>query len=308
LGILILLSAALATIFFVGAALIAHTLLHPPRKTFAVALARLLPTDPQALGLAFTERRFRLPDGLWSDGWVIQGANAAGPNVIFTHGWADSRFGALTWVPKIAPSAARIVVYDLRAHGDSPAATCQLGTAEAEDLLALIDQSDDPPGRGGDREVVLWGHSLGAATAITAAALDAKRGTRRVAAVVADGVCRTLTEPVAALLRSRRLPAFALVPLARLALAARLGSGVLRDGLVTDAAALRCPLLLLHGGADPICPVTSARRIAVAAGNGHFEIFEGARHGDLADVDPQRYRDVIDRFYASLPRPRTRAF
>ena len=188
-GILILLSVALATILFVGASFIAQTLLHPPRKTFAVALARQLPTDPQALGAPFTERRFRFSDGLWSDGWIIEGANPAGPDVIFTHGWADSRFGALTWVPKIAPNAARIVVYDLRAHGDSPATTCQLGIAEAADLLALIDQIDDPPEAAVDNTLVLWGHSLGAATAITAAALDAGRDSKRVAAVIADGTC-----------------------------------------------------------------------------------------------------------------------
>ena len=298
-GLLILLAVALAMIVLAGAAFIAYTLLHPPRKTFAVAIARHLPTDPQALGLPFTEQRFQLSNGLWSDGWIMEGGDASGPLVIFTHGWGDSRFGALTWVPVIAPRAGRVVVYDVRGHGDSPARISRLGNAEARDLLALMDQIDagDPLDHA---PVVLWGHSLGAGTAIAAAALDGRRESPRVAGVVADGVCRTLSEPVAAQLRSRGLPAFAFVPLARLALAARLGIWVLHDNVATDAAELRCPLLLLHGGADPICEVTSARGVAEAAADGRVEVFEDGRHGDLVDVDRQRYRDVIDRFLVSV--------
>jgi pimeloyl-ACP methyl ester carboxylesterase len=294
-GILVLFAVALGLLIFLGALAIAHTLMHPPRKTMAVALARQLAVDPADIGCDFVEHTFALSDGAESPGWVVEGADHDGPLVVFTHGWADSRYGALTWLPVLLPLAARLVVYDMRGHGDSTAALSRLGPPEARDLLAVADQASalEPADIAARRPLILWGHSMGAGVSLAAAALDAEQGVARVAAVVADGVSRTLQVPVCNLVKTHRLPARPLVDLAMLLIALRLGRDEHRSDRTRAAAALRCPLLVLHGDADPICPVAGARAVAQAAPNGRLELFKDAGHGDLAERDPERYRALV---------------
>lgn len=301
-GIVYLMFVALVVVAAVGTAILVHQLLHPPRKTFGTALARGLPTDPGALGLSFSPCRFELPDGHKTDGWQIEGRDKEGPLVIFSHGWGDSRFGALTWVSLAAPHVSRIVVYDLRGHGDSPASVCRLGTTEAWDLLAVMDQlrpdgleeTQDGAAAPG-RPVVLWGHSMGAGVSIAAAALDARHEAGVVHGVIADGACPTMAEPISGMMRSRRLPAFPFVFLAMRVLGLFLGN-LGRHDRAALAAQIRCPLLLLHGSADPFCSLRGAQRIADAADEAHLVAIEGGTHSDLAQVDPGGYGAQIESF------------
>lgn len=301
-GILILLLTSLVLVVVLGTFVLVHQMLHPSRKTFGVAVARRLPTDPAGLGLEFIERTFELPDGSATLGWDIRGGLEAGPDVIFTHGWGDSRFGALTWVGLAAASAHRIVVYDLRGHGDSPAPISRLGTAEVWDLLAIVDQLDGEVAadRVVARPLVLWGHSLGAGIAIAAAALDARHETGCVSGVIADGASRVLGEPMAALLRLRRLPSFPFVAMAQLCLGAVIGGTVRGYDRMRHAAQMQCPLLMLHGAADPLASVRAARQIAEAAPRARMEIFENAHHGDLMEVDEARYRSLVNSFLSDV--------
>ena len=302
-GIINLFLVAGVLLIAVGVAALVHQFLHPPRKTYAVALARQLPADPADLGLTAEAWTFDLADGNIAAGWVIDGRDATGPTVIFTHGWGDSRFGALTWVPLIEAFAARIVVYDLRGHGDSTAAASRAGTSEVADLLAVIDQvqaDTDGPSAPAGNTVVLLGHCLGAGISMAAAARDGARRQSRVRGVIADGAARRLDQPLAWAVRTRGWPVFPLVPLAAMVVAVWTCGKLRGVDYARDAVALGCPLLLLHGAQDPLARLDSARQIHAAAPDARLVVFQDAGHGNLAHLDPARYGDELTRFFARV--------
>ncbi|WP_419995648.1 alpha/beta fold hydrolase [Streptomyces boninensis] len=127
-------------------------------------MTRLLKTGPYAP----PEPRRRLttssPDGARIN-IEVHGPQDA-PIVVLAHGWTCS---TAFWAPVIRDLAAdhRVIAYDQRGHGRSPAASSPGGystTALADDLGAVLDAALDP----GERAVIV-GHSMGAMTIIAAA-------------------------------------------------------------------------------------------------------------------------------------------
>src|SRR5262249_57057263 len=83
--------------------------------------------------------------------------------------------------------------------------------------------------------------------------------------------------------------------------AASLAYGVRTDDLVPIRSALRWghrPLLLFHGEADSIVPVTQARLLARAAGPTCVAVtLPGVEHVQAYDYDPARYVAAVDSFF-----------
>lgn len=293
-GISVLFGCALGVIFLIGGAMVAWTMVRPSRCTYGVAVGKGMPTSPEELGMIGDEVTFRFRDGVEAPGWIIQGANPAGPTVIISHGWANSRYGALRKALRFESHASRIVVYDLRGHGDSTSRICWLSLKEPGDIVQIMDELE----RRGDR-FVLFGSSMGAGMTVAAGALDGQAGRNRVAGVILDGPYRYSMQPVERHLRLKGLPAQPF---------SWLGEWMVRLSMLyfrpydraADAAKLRCPLLVLHGANDPICPVESAKQIAAAAADGRFVEFAGGEHGGLAMVDEAKYQDAITGFFRDM--------
>ena len=300
-GLVNLFATAAALLIVLGTARVVYVLQHPKRKTYAYALATGLPGDPGELGLNYTEQTFRFADGSTTPGWIIEGANPHGATVVVTHGWNSSRHGSLLRVPTLAPHATRLVVYDMRGHGESSAPVCLMGTREADDLLAIITQLDGP-----DTPIVLYGSSMGAGVSIATAAKADPATAARIVAVIADGPYRHFHEPIAAQMRVQSLPPFPFARLAAAYLTLRLGGLAGFDRAIL-AAAVRCPLLVLHGSADPICNVESGRLIARAAPRGQLTEITGGGHGDLAAIDPDTYKGALAELFRLLTESNTLA-
>lgn len=269
-----------------------HRLAHPPRMSLGRALARGLPEHPGELGLSYELRTYSGRAGGRESAWIVQGGRAAGPMVVVTHGWGDSRYGSQLWAPLLWPYASQIVLYDLRGHGESPVATSRCGLEEPDDLLHLLDQLDA-------EAVVLMGYSLGACVSVVAAAKDARAGRNRVVGVVGDGIYRWWHEPIVSVLRARRWPGQPMLFLAG-AWMWIWSREFRRFDRARWAADLRCPLLLLHGESDPICPLASAQAVAAAAPDARLVVFPGGGHLDLVTSDPDRYRDALAGFFSRL--------
>lgn len=278
-----------AFLMLLGAAGVLYGLSHPPRTTLGRAIARGLPADPGDMGLPFDETVLQLSDGRTTPAWILPGHDADGPVILVTHGWGDSRYGAQLWVPLLLPHASRIVVYDMRGHGDSAAPTSRCGLVEPDDLLALADQI-------AARRFVFFGYSMGACVSLVAAAKDAQAARDRVVGVIGDGIYRRWDEPVVGMFRLRRWPRQPMMWLAGLWMRAT-SAEFRRFDRAGWAAKLGCPLLLLHGGDDPICPYDSAAEVAAAAPRCELVTFHGGGHLDLAEGDPDRYRDALCRFF-----------
>lgn len=215
--------------------------------------------------------------------------------VVIVHGFADSRYGSLKRAPMLLPYAKRVVVFDLPGQGDSQAKRGYGGLREPDDVLAVLGQL--PPEDA--KRIVLLGSSMGAGVAIAAAAKAGGELRKAIVGVVAEGPYRLWDEPLHNLFRCKRYPRWPIIPLAGLWL--RLTAKGFKDfDRAGHAAKLACPLLVLHGSEDSLCPITSARRIAEAAPGGRFVEIEGGGHNDLPCGHEAAYTAAVGGFMKTL--------
>ncbi|MCM9079961.1 MULTISPECIES: alpha/beta fold hydrolase [Streptomyces] len=224
------------------------------------------------------------------------------PTVVLAHGWTCS---TAFWAAQIRALAAthRVVAYDQRGHGRSPAARAHSTTALADDLVAVLEAVLAP----GERAVVA-GHSMGGMTIMAAAgrpefgervaaALLCSTGSSRLAAealVLPVRAGRVRTRVTGAFLGSRA-PLGPVTPVARKVLKyATMGPGSAPDkveacarivhacpagvrhawsqvlaglDLDADVARLAVPTAVIGGTADRLTPIVHARGLAAALPN-----------------------------------------
>ena len=287
-GLIILLAMALILVLLLTGAALAYVLSHPPRRTLGRQLARGLPADPVEAGAgSFESQNVELGDGLSQEVWVVPGALADGAVVVLLHGWGDSRYGALAWLPVLLPVTGSVVLADLSGHGDHPRGGFGWGEREVEDVRRLAEWvGERQPGRA----VVLAGLSVGGVLAIRAAA-----GPGVADAVIADSPYRRMQQPVAGVLRRLSVPRWPVLPIG-LGLLRCWASPGLRRETTTDAAAMQVPLLVIHGRHDRLVPEADAVAIAAAPPQGQHQLVEDSHHLGAACTDPGAYTELLRRF------------
>jgi pimeloyl-ACP methyl ester carboxylesterase len=290
-----------------------HHVTHPPRLTFGAAIGRGLPPSPAEVGFRFSEHLLRLasskadgsPDATLA--WLVQGtappSTAPAPIFVVTHSWGDSRYASARYLAHLAPLASFVLLYDTRGHGDSTPDACDLGTTEADDLLLILEQLPAIlPADVADKKIpiVLFGASMGGGISIAAAAKSqAQNDGKPIVAVIGDSAYRRGMEPIDGFFRTLQYPVFPFHFTVGAWLTLRYTTDAKFDR-ARHAARLKCPLLLMHGAADRICPFNSAKEIAAAAPRATFIAFEDASHLRLIDRDAEKFRRSITEFLDSL--------
>lgn len=281
-GLLLLLAVAALLLVALLVALLDRGARRPPRRTAAWAIARGFPCDPGDLGLEASSWTLERP-GAALPVWEIAGLAPEGPVVVVVHGWGQSRVAMLERVPFWRERASRVVLIDLRGHGEAQGGPSRLGAGEERDLAALLD-------RLGAQSILLEGFSIGGAIAVRAAAGDS-----RVVAAVVHGVVADFHRAVRGRLAARGHPTR---PITDLALAWWRLIGLRFAAPAESAARLRAPLLVVHGADDPIAPPEEGRRLAAAAPRGRFLLVPAAGHGDAHRRDPGAVAAAIDALLA----------
>jgi pimeloyl-ACP methyl ester carboxylesterase len=152
---------------------------------------------PASFGLPFEEVSFQAGDGVPLKGWWVPAQPARG-TVVLMHGLNRSRIEMVKKVPFLHARGWNALLFDLRHHGQSGGSVSSFGYFEKGDAHAAAALARSRSGG----PVVLWGVSLGAATAALAAAEDPG-----VAGLICDSSYRSLRDTVAhhlALARSWR--------------------------------------------------------------------------------------------------------
>lgn len=297
LGFLQLMLIGLVVAVVLGSITIVRTLRRPPRRSYAWAVARKRPGDPSEVPPPTGPREFRSftfdapasrrgSSRLALPAWEIVGDDTNGPLVIYTPGWGDSKQGVLDRLSALAPIASRIVAWDPAGEGEAPS-SCNLGTdADVQALLSLVRECAAPGSEAGalcePTPTVLFGSSLGAGVSIVAAARLGD-GPMAPIGVIAEAPYRLAHTPVRNYLRLMRAPVRLTAPLATAWLGLQLRGTM--DWTTFDRALfakdLRCPLLVLHGTHDEICPHSDGQHLAAVARRSLFISIEGAGHNNL---------------------------
>jgi len=141
---------------------------------------------PASFEIAYEDVSFRAQDGVELKGWWVPAPSAHG-TVVMVHGLNRSRIEMVKRVPFVHSSGWNAILLDLRHHGASAGAATTFGVKEKQDVEAAARFSRErAPG-----PVVLWGVSLGGASAVLAAA-----GDPGVAGVICDSSFRSLDDTV----------------------------------------------------------------------------------------------------------------
>ena len=207
---------------------------------------------------------FLTDDGLTLHGWYLCPARPAAPRdaIIICHGFAMNRNELLDLAHSLRERGHAVLVFDLRAHGDSEGDRSTIGLREADDIGAAIGFLKGRAELAG-LPIGVAGISMGAAAALLAAARHSD-----IAAVAADSSFATLHDIAANGLKL--IYGIPRTPLTSLVV--RFGElfsrSRIRYNRPIDAVAEIAPrpVLIVHAVEDRLIPVADAEALYAAAG------------------------------------------
>ena len=209
------------------------------------------------------------------------------PLVILFHGYGGEKTGALPEARKFLEMGFAVLLVDFRGSGDSSESYTTVGFDEAEDVEAVVRyarQQIAPP------QLILYGQSMGAAAVLRAIQVYGIKPD----AVIAEAVFDTMLNTVRNRFHAMRLPSFPSAELLIFWGGHQAGFNGFEHNPLDYAAGVRCPILFLHGDADPRAQLEQARRVftAVRSSNKQFKSFPGVGH--VKGVSPGEYDIYLD--------------
>ncbi len=259
------------------------------------------PEPPPPVSWAkFEGLRLKTNDGQEIGGWFADGRSDA-PTVLFLHGNGGGRKHCLGRAEILAKElGCALMLISLRAHGDSTGDFNDIGLSARRDVVAAVDfLRDRRPGQ----PVVVFGVSLGSA----AAAFAGGELGDDVDGYVLESPYQDLTTAVRNRTRAALPTPFEQIAYAGLRFAGLFLLPQLDEIAPVKAVAAipeRVPILIMSGEDDDLATPAEAKAIFdQVRTHARLESFPLAKHNNLAEVDPERYRRLIVGFTAGVHRP-----
>ncbi len=245
--------------------------------------------SPADFGLGYETVTFAGAHGLKLEAWRIRQTNSLGAVLLF-HGYTASKESLLPAAGEFSAMGYDVILVDFYGSGGSTGNDTSVGYYEAEDVAAAWRWGrKEVPGQ----SVVLYGVSMGAAAAIRAVGT---LGIEPDAMIVECPFDRLLTT-VENRFHAMRLPAF---PAAQLLV---FWGGVQQgfNGFAFNPAdylrAVRCPVLLMHGGQDSRVKLAEVENLARNLNrDSTFEVFPGAPHQTYVSSRAEEWRASVQHF------------
>lgn len=180
-------------------------------------------------------------EGLKLEAWKKKHPASRGTVAIF-HGHGSKKSSMLPEAEVFSSLGYNVLLLDFRAHGGSQGNTCTIGYDEAEDVKLVYDHLVSE----GEKNIVLFGASLGAAT-ITKAIRDYKLSPR---GLILDMPFASLTDAVRGRLKIMKLPVEPLGTMLTFWGGATQGFWAFNHNPYEYARDIKCPVLLQRGKND----------------------------------------------------------
>lgn len=253
----------------------AYGLVHPARAPLNRA--------PADLGLPSEDIQLIASDGLELAAWYIPPRN--GVVVICVHGLGGNRAQFLEEAAFLYDKKYGVLLLDLRNHGESEGDKTTLGWYETKDIAAAaayIRQRE-----GADAAVAAFGHSMGAATAILAAAQLPE-----IDAVIAVSPFTSVEDNISEGVRSLTgLDPRFFAPLVLFFGQRQAGVNISAVRPIDVIASISPrPVLLIHGAKDETLPARNSYQLYEAARDPkEIVVYEGVGHGGFIFQEPKQY-------------------
>lgn len=257
--------------------------------TGGVGSRRTAQRTPADHGLAYEDVTLTTSDGLNLAGWYIPNDAGRG-TVIYCHGHTNHRGQMLDQAAFLHENGFRGVLFDFRRHGDSEGDLTTFGYYEWRDVQAAVRYVVDE--RGEEGPVILWGISMGAATA-----LFTTSKVSGIDAVIAESSFYAASETLRSDLN--RMFGLPTVPFGFLTgTITELRVGIKIDDLDIGRAVSGLEdssVLLVGGTADRRMPLANNERLFAQIPGPGKEIYvaEGATHGDIWEMDREAYAEKV---------------
>lgn len=191
-----------------------------------------------------------------------------------------------------------ILIPHLRAHGMSGGKFVGYGLFDSQDIVMWMQYLEARLGP--DLEIILHGHSMGAATAIMTAGSGIAPDS--LAGIIADSSFDSLDKLLAYLeQRNHKISMRPFLMLVSSIALNRFGFPIEKDSPESVAANIRVPVLLFHGTDDSLVPSYMSENIydRIRAPK-RICLMEGAKHCNAYNDAPEKYSTEIDRFRDSI--------
>ena len=191
-------------------------------------------------------------DNLKLEAWLMQIQNPKGTVALF-HGHGSKKSAVLTEAYSFQKMGYNTLLVDFRAHGNSEGNTCTIGYKEAEDVKLAYNYLQQQ----GEKNIVLWGISLGAAT-ITKALNDYGIAPQKIILEMPFG---SFPDAVAGRVSIMGLPKEPITTMLTFWGGIENGFWAFSLKPTEYVKKIKCPVLLQHGSKDPRVTETETKEI-----------------------------------------------
>jgi len=212
---------------------------------------------------------------------------------ILIHGYGRDQRYARDYAEVYLQHGWQVLTPDLQAAGESEGEYITMGAKESAEISLWAQQIAE---RDPEAQIVLHGVSMGAATAMLAAA---REDCPNLVAVVEDCGYTSAYEMFANQLGVLfNLPAFPIMNCVDVVSGWKTGARVSEAAPIEAVAKIRVPILFIHGDADGLVPPSMMQELYGAAQSPRKEqlTVQGAGHGDAMKEEPETYWQTIFEF------------
>lgn len=210
--------------------------------------------SPADLGMTFKQVNIAARNGTNLFGWhLLPTEKPASPTVLIMHGWGVNAHVVLPIAQPFYNAGFNVLLIDARNHGSSDSDGYSSMPKFAEDIESALDWLKQQPQTG---EIALTGHSVGAAAALL---VSSRR--HDMAALISIASFAHPEWLMRRYLKTLHLPN-PLIGLVLRYVQRIIGHRFIDIAPMNSLCKIRCPVLLVHGEADKIIPVSDVQAIA----------------------------------------------
>jgi len=231
------------------------------------------------------------------DGLILHGkyyeCDPDGPVEILFHGYKGNAERDMSGaVERCFALGRNALIVSQRGHGGSSGHTITFGIKEKRDCISWINYASERFGE--NKEIIITGISMGAATVLMAAGEDLPKN---VVCVLADCGYSSPREIISKVMREMRLPVALVYPFVKLGARVFGGFDLEEDSPIEAMKRCKIPVIFIHGDNDDFVPVEMSREMyEVCSSPKKLVEIKGAGHGLAFPVDKEGYLNALREF------------